>query len=75
MQLEPEAAQTDDDDAAQACQACGHELAAHDPVAIRYCQASTAQGNKRGCLCPKTSAAGPAAAPTPAYGRGRFSGR
>jgi hypothetical protein len=33
------------------CAACDHELARHDPVGLRYCQATEAQGRSRNCIC------------------------
>jgi hypothetical protein len=63
---------TEDGDPTQACEACGHDLSLHDAIATRYCRASTAQGNQRGCMCPEAAKARSA---VPAYGRGRFSGR
>lgn len=31
--------------------ACGHPLASHDRVGLRYCQASASSGLSRGCIC------------------------
>ncbi len=36
----------------QRCAVCAHELADHDPISHRFCQATQAQALSRGCLCP-----------------------
>jgi hypothetical protein len=33
------------------CVACDHDLAAHDPVGLRYCRATQAQARTRNCIC------------------------
>ena len=38
------------------CAACPHPLADHDAIALRFCQASTAGGPTRKCLCSGESA-------------------
>jgi hypothetical protein len=30
---------------------CGHSAEEHDPVAVRYCQATAMGGLPRGCIC------------------------
>ncbi|WP_156935004.1 RGCVC family protein [Pseudonocardia spinosispora] len=67
-------------DQSDACEACGHDEAAHDVTATRYCAATVARGTERGCVCrgqeaaPKAAAA-PGRTGAPMYGRGRFSGK
>jgi hypothetical protein len=34
------------------CDACGHPLASHDAISLRYCQATQAQALTRNCICP-----------------------
>ena len=34
------------------CVVCVHELADHDPIGLRYCQATQAQALARKCICP-----------------------
>jgi hypothetical protein len=34
------------------CPSCGHAWATHDPIAVRYCRASSARAVQRGCICP-----------------------
>jgi hypothetical protein len=36
------------------CAACAHPLAAHDPIGLRFCRATTAGGLARGCACRTT---------------------
>jgi hypothetical protein len=31
--------------------ACGHAMAQHDRVALRYCNATDTAGSGRGCIC------------------------
>jgi hypothetical protein len=33
------------------CPVCPHPLAAHDPIAARFCRATTARALHRGCAC------------------------
>jgi hypothetical protein len=33
------------------CDVCPHPVAAHDPIAQRYCNAMATSGNLRRCLC------------------------
>jgi hypothetical protein len=33
------------------CVACSHELANHDAIGLRYCQATQAQALPRNCIC------------------------
>jgi hypothetical protein len=33
------------------CAVCQHDLARHDAVGLRYCQASEARSLTRGCIC------------------------
>jgi hypothetical protein len=33
------------------CDVCGHHLADHDPIGLRYCQATQAQALHRNCIC------------------------
>lgn len=33
------------------CAVCPHPLADHDRIALRFCQATGAQGSSRGCSC------------------------
>lgn len=40
---------------------CGHPSADHDRVGLRYCEATTAGGLDRGCICPPGAALAPAA--------------
>jgi hypothetical protein len=47
-------------DPAAQCAACPHPSAAHDPVALRYCQSTRDRGQPRACLC--TAMFDPAAA-------------
>lgn len=35
----------------RACPACPHELDAHDGLGTRFCAATTANGDSRGCIC------------------------
>lgn len=35
------------------CTVCDHELAEHDPVSHRYCQATQMHALSRRCICPK----------------------
>jgi hypothetical protein len=35
-----------------ACAVCPHELAAHDAISARFCQATQASAATRGCVCP-----------------------
>jgi hypothetical protein len=34
------------------CAVCPHPLAGHDPISLRFCQATTAGASTRGCVCP-----------------------
>ena len=34
------------------CAVCDHELANHDPIGMRYCQATQVQALARKCICP-----------------------
>lgn len=43
---------TDDRGQDQRCTVCEHDLADHDPISLRYCQATQAQASSRGCICP-----------------------
>ncbi|MFD1150532.1 RGCVC family protein [Saccharothrix hoggarensis] len=36
---------------AAACAACPHPRATHDPIATRFCAATTAGNHSRGCAC------------------------
>lgn len=49
----PAAATTDDPE--ETCTACGHPRAAHDPIATRFCTATTASYFSRGCVCTTTA--------------------
>lgn len=33
------------------CAVCDHQLADHDPIGLRYCQATQAHALPRGCIC------------------------
>jgi hypothetical protein len=33
------------------CAMCGHDLADHDPIDLRYCHATQAQALTRRCIC------------------------
>jgi hypothetical protein len=33
------------------CAVCDHDLADHDPIGLRYCQATQAQALARKCIC------------------------
>ena len=33
------------------CPACPHPLSAHDPIGVRFCQATAAASLGRGCVC------------------------
>ena len=35
----------------EACDMCAHPLSAHDPIARRYCVATSANALTRGCIC------------------------
>ena len=35
-----------------ACAVCAHELADHDPIGLRFCQATEAHALPRHCICP-----------------------
>jgi hypothetical protein len=35
------------------CAVCNHDLADHDPISHRYCQATHSGALRRGCICPK----------------------
>jgi hypothetical protein len=35
--------------------ACGHPMEEHDPIAARYCRATTSGDLQRGCICVVTS--------------------
>ena len=35
----------------RACRACPHEVDAHDGLGTRFCAATTANGDSRGCIC------------------------
>jgi hypothetical protein len=39
------------DTATEACPACPHPLADHDPIGLRFCRATTAGSVSRGCVC------------------------
>jgi hypothetical protein len=39
----------------QATCVCGHLFAQHDAIATRYCDATTAGGLARGCVCRVTA--------------------
>lgn len=41
------------------CTVCGHDVADHDPISRRYCQATQAHALSRRCICP-TSQPSPA---------------
>jgi hypothetical protein len=49
----PDAAPDATPDAApdELCDVCRHSLAAHDSIAIRYCDATQNNALARGCLC------------------------
>jgi hypothetical protein len=34
------------------CAVCSHQLADHDAIGLRYCQATQAQALRRNCICP-----------------------
>jgi hypothetical protein len=36
------------------CAVCPHDLAAHDAIALRFCQATQATATTRGCVCPSS---------------------
>jgi hypothetical protein len=36
------------------CAVCDHDLADHDSISRRYCQATQACALTRGCICPKS---------------------
>lgn len=38
-------------DDAPRCAVCEHLLAEHDPIGLRYCQATQAQALPRNCIC------------------------
>lgn len=33
------------------CVACSHQLTDHDPIGLRYCQATQAHALPRNCIC------------------------
>ena len=33
------------------CHVCGHPAAAHDPIALRYCDATLTSALSRKCIC------------------------
>ena len=33
------------------CAVCSHQLAGHDPIGLRYCQATQDQALPRNCIC------------------------
>jgi hypothetical protein len=33
------------------CAVCDHRLTEHDPIGLRYCQATEAQALPRNCIC------------------------
>ncbi|HEY2205711.1 MAG TPA: RGCVC family protein [Pseudonocardia sp.] len=76
-----EAAPTDDSPPERACEACGHDVSAHDATSGRFCRATVDRELDRGCICPSDEAATTAASRqagrggAPMYGRGRFSGK
>jgi hypothetical protein len=53
LPLERAASGLRDDDAYQPlCAVCDHDLADHDAIGLRYCQATQAQALARKCICP-----------------------
>lgn len=38
-------------DSRAACMVCGHPVVAHDPIAVRYCDATLAHAFTRRCIC------------------------
>jgi hypothetical protein len=38
-------------EAAPRCAVCSHQRADHDPIGLRYCQATQAQALPRNCIC------------------------
>ena len=36
------------------CAVCPHDLAAHDRISLRFCQATQASAVTRGCVCPSS---------------------
>jgi hypothetical protein len=43
---------TDDTARDQRCAVCEHDLADHDSISHRYCQATQAHALSRDCICP-----------------------
>ncbi|WP_425389407.1 RGCVC family protein [Cryptosporangium arvum] len=39
------------DTAPHACDVCGHDAAAHDPISRRYCAATLTNALSRDCIC------------------------
>lgn len=39
------------DTPADACPACPHPVADHDPIGLRFCRATAAGSVSRGCVC------------------------
>lgn len=48
----PEVAVGDEDRAVGMCETCPHPWSSHDRISIRFCTATMASGNSRGCACP-----------------------
>ena len=46
---------TSDVDPAHRCTICNHNLAGHDAISLRYCQATQANALSRNCVCPSTN--------------------
>ena len=38
-------------DAQPRCMVCKHDVAAHDPIGLRFCSATQSQALSRGCIC------------------------
>ena len=49
-QSHPSRERQDAEDAPR-CAVCDHQLVEHDPIALRYCQATQAQALPRNCIC------------------------
>ncbi len=46
---------TTDGEVATTCSVCAHPLAAHDQIAVRFCNATVAGQHDRGCVCATTA--------------------
>jgi hypothetical protein len=36
------------------CAVCPHDLATHDRISLRFCQATQGSATTRGCVCPSS---------------------